>query len=129
MYSSRSKFSPDPTPSASPSPAAPPEPPRAALERHAASQGHPSVEAWLRAASLIEVDLEAVRLLSGAVKGLTEDEEQAAADLLFSFVRRGPDGTDDWGVFHPSLIGDRATEHNPLDEVLPHLVREPSVTR
>jgi hypothetical protein len=70
-----------------------------------------------------------VRLLSDVVEGMPESEPQAAADLLFSFVRRGPDGTDDWGVFHPSLIGDQASKHNPLDGVLPHLMREASVTR
>jgi hypothetical protein len=70
-----------------------------------------------------------VRLLSDAVEGMTESEQQAAADLLFSFVRRGPDGTDDWGVFHPSLLEERDSAVNPLDGVLTHLMREPYVTR
>jgi hypothetical protein len=74
--------------------------PRAALEAHAASEGHTSVKAYLRALTPQRLDAAAFIKLRDATLQLTADEAEVAAALFFSFAA----DPKDWSVFHPSLL-------------------------
>jgi hypothetical protein len=82
---------------------------RRALEDHAASHGHPSVEAWLRALTPPHFDSSALDHLFPALVLLNPEEQEAAADLLFAFGRDVPANPGGRGLFHPSLLAREGT--------------------
>jgi hypothetical protein len=119
----------DPLPS---SPVSSPSPPphtdagrRAALERHATSQGHSSIEAWLRSLSSLNLDRRALSGVLEAIPQLTPPEAAAATALFLGFVRRGPRDwrPADWSAFHPDLLvkGSLVPEHTE-ERLLPALI-------
>jgi hypothetical protein len=78
---------------------------RAALEAHATSKGHPSVEPWLRALTPQRLNHEVLNLILEAIGTLTLSEQSAAAEVFFAFAPSGPrPPAEDGSVFHPSLL-------------------------
>jgi hypothetical protein len=83
--------------------------PRAALEAHAASQGHKSIEACLSALQPQQLDAPALLLVLKTLPELAPSESVAAADLFFGFTA---DPLKDWSVFHPSLLKEDALHYS-----------------
>jgi hypothetical protein len=58
-------------------------------------------------------------LVRASLPHLTPDEQAAAADLFFSFLRRGPDNAEEWdGIFDTSLLGKESLERSIAQETL-----------
>jgi hypothetical protein len=111
--------------------------PRAALEAYAAAQGHPSVEAWLRALRPPQLDRTNFEILLSLIDELSASEQNVAAELFFGFLLGMPasghflplsvprlsaspaapaDGS--MHVFHPSLLTEKPLMNSPVETEL-----------